>query len=134
MLLRTTRGGRGGREGGRGSLFRREWQRKFCTAHLAYYSLLSHARGKGIREIKAPRYDSRCIAFCNFTVTLLAVEGREDFFLLLKLISIRVRYFRSYIYIYIYKCACVHSPSGEKVETREKKRGIRDKRKIHGRG
>lgn len=47
---------------GRGSLFQREWQRKFCTAHLAYYSLLSTVAERYTRN-KSLRYDSRCIAF-----------------------------------------------------------------------
>ena len=62
---------------GRSSLFRREWQRKFCRAHLAYYSLLSAVAEKGTREIKAPRYDSRCIAFVIFTASPCFVLEKE---------------------------------------------------------
>lgn len=53
---------------------------KILHGSLSLLLVIIHARGKGIREIKAPRYDSRCIAFCNFTVTLLAEGTKRRFF------------------------------------------------------
>lgn len=77
---------------------------KILHGSLSLLLVIIHGRGKGIREIKAPRYDSRCIVFCNFTVSLSRrKEGREGreakrrFFL--KLIPIRVQYFRSCVYV-----------------------------------
>lgn len=43
---------------------------KILHGSLSLLLVIIHGRGKGIREIKAPRYDSRCIVFCNFTVSL----------------------------------------------------------------
>lgn len=105
---------------------------KILHGSLSLLLVIIHGRGKGIREIKAPLHDSRCIVFCNFTVSLSRrEEERATKRRFLKLISILVRYFRSCVYMTLtreHTYVCVRSLSVSLCLDQKKGETIRRKR------